>query len=255
MDRGSGEASQSVATGSPDRQVRAYDHRAPGIDRDVRARRSMRPNRQLTEPQPAPQARRRRRRSIASSEQSLATRLATLFVVAAIIAGALWLDRGQFAAAPPSGMAPQPGETILPTPGGVLVPGEMAPNFVLRTPDNEPVELGAQRGMVVVLQFWAIWCIECRGDTPALNGLDEQAGVTVLGIASGDTPARVAVAARDLHISYRVLVDQTGDVAKAYGASTPPVTIVIDRRGTIASIFVGAADPTALQEAVDAART
>jgi len=183
----------------------------------------------------------------------MAARIAALAVVVVLVIAAIWLDGGTFDPAPASGIVPQPGETTLVAPVSALTEGELAPNFVLRTPDNEPVELAAQRGEVVVLQFWATWCLECRAEVPALNGIDDQDGVSVFGVAVGDTPFRVATAADDLDATYTMLVDPDGEVAAAYGATSFPVTVVVDPEGIVAAIVTGPFDPATLQEAVDAA--
>ncbi len=185
--------------------------------------------------------------------QPVEARIAAVIAVALLVMAAIWLDRGAFAPAPASGLVPQPGETTLVVPGGPIAVGDLAPNFVLRTPDNEPIELASQRGEVVVLHFWATWCLECRAEVPALNGIDGQDGVTVFGIAVGDDPPRVATAADDLDATYGMLVDPDGEVAAAYGATAYPFTIVIDPDGTVTSIVNGPFDPASLQEAVDAA--
>jgi len=211
------------------------------------------PPRTPRQPQAADPVPRRHKRAPASTVQPVEARVAALVAVIAIVLGAIWLDRDRFDPAPASGIVPQPGETTFAVPSGTLAEGDLAPNFILRTPQNEPVELANLRGEVVVLHFWATWCLACRDDVPALNGIDDQDGVTVFGIAVGDEPSRAAAAAGDYEITYEVLVDPDSEVAAAYGATSLPVTVVIDPNGQVQSVTHGPFDPATLQDAVDAA--
>jgi peroxiredoxin len=244
MDRRTREGNQPVTTVSPVRTHRTAGTRAPATSG----------NGQQAAPA-VPARRRRRKQPIRLTVQPVEARIAVIVAVVVMVFAAIWLDRGTFDPAPASGIVPHPGETTLVAPVSALTEGELAPNFVLRTPDNEPVELADQRGEVVVLHFWATWCLECRAEVPALNGIDGEDGVSVFGIAVGDEPSRVATAADDLDASYTMLVDPDGEVAAAYGATAYPVTVVVDSDGVVAAVVTGPFDPATLQEAVDAART
>jgi cytochrome c biogenesis protein CcmG/thiol:disulfide interchange protein DsbE len=243
MDRRTRERNQPATTVSPVRTRRTAGTRAPATSG----------NGQRTAPA-VPARRRRRKPPVQLTVQPVEARIAALVAVAVLVFVAIWLDRGTFDPAPGSGLVPQPGSTTLVVPGSALAEGDSAPNFVLRTPDNEPIELASQRGEVVVLHFGATWCLECRAEVPALNGIDGQDGVSVFGIAVGDEPSRVATAADDFDVTYTMLVDPDGEVASAYGATSFPVTVVVGPDGVVAGIFTGPFDPATLQEAVDAAR-
>jgi cytochrome c biogenesis protein CcmG/thiol:disulfide interchange protein DsbE len=68
--------------------------------------------------------------------------------------------------------------------------GELAPNFELTLIDGSKVTLDQLRGQVVVLNFWATWCVPCREELPLLDRyyeLREKAGLKVFAIATEDS--------------------------------------------------------------------
>src|SRR6267154_2672867 len=84
------------------------------------------------------------------------------------------------------------GAVLLATPvlgGGPPRAGQAAPALVARTFSGEPMDLSALRGKVVVLNFWASWCVPCRQEMPALDALYKERGeqgVTVIGLSADD---------------------------------------------------------------------
>ena len=68
--------------------------------------------------------------------------------------------------------------------------GDVAPNFQLTLIDGSKVTLDQLRGQVVVLNFWATWCVPCRAELPTLDRyyeLREKAGLKVFAIATEDS--------------------------------------------------------------------
>ena len=120
---------------------------------------------------------------------------------------------------------------------------QMAPDFTLSDATGQPIKLSDFRGKVVVLNFWATWCVPCRVEVPLLNGFQQTYGnrnVAVLGISldeDGWTSVRPYMEEKSM--SYRVMIG-TNDVALAYGGlQTVPTTLVIDRFGRIAATHLG----------------
>jgi peroxiredoxin len=104
-----------------------------------------------------------------------------------------------------------------------------------------PDSIGALRGKVVVLEFWASWCAVCRFMVPTLNGWHDrfqaQGGVVV-----GLTTDPVLVAsrtARQLDIEYALGADESGRTTQAYRALALPTLFVIDRQGIVRDVLVG----------------
>lgn len=101
--------------------------------------------------------------------------------------------------------------------------------------------IAAQRGQVVVVEFWASWCVACRALIPHMNQWHAQyaaRGLRVIGI-TGDPLARAATAAKELGMEYPVAADESGKTIMAYQARAIPAVFVIDRAGTVRDVMVG----------------
>jgi cytochrome c biogenesis protein CcmG, thiol:disulfide interchange protein DsbE len=132
-----------------------------------------------------------------------------------------------------------------------------APGFALPSLDareKRPVRLADFRGQVVVVNFWASWCTECRTEQAALNQTWQRfrdSGVVVLGVdfedARGDARQYVATSG----VSYPVVVDGDSSTALAYGVRGVPETYVVDPRGRIVDRVIGPVDARRLSATVD----
>jgi thiol-disulfide isomerase/thioredoxin len=86
------------------------------------------------------------------------------------------------------------------------------------------------RGRAVLLNFWASWCEPCRAEMPALQQIGEFYGsekLLVLAINFKESAARAARYAKDTALVLPVLPDPSGTIAKAWGASVFPTTVLI----------------------------
>ncbi len=106
--------------------------------------------------------------------------------------------------------------------------------------------LSADRGAVVVLNFWGSWCTPCRAEAPALGQLARHfsgAGVRFVGVDIRDDPASAEAFNHTFRISYPSLNDPSDAIALDFSGTVPPAgiptTLVIDRSGRIAARVVG----------------
>ncbi len=110
-----------------------------------------------------------------------------------------------------------------------------APDFTLYPSGGAvPVNLADLRGKVVVLDFWASWCVPCKLAIPDLEALHQQharAGLVVLGITVNDKGDPVQNL-KALGGSYPVLL-QGEPVASDYAVTALPTVIVIGRDGNV----------------------
>jgi len=118
-----------------------------------------------------------------------------------------------------------------------LAVGAVAPDFTLTTTDGSEYTLSAQKGKVVLVDFWAHWCKPCRAENPHNVALIEKYGkdgFTIAGI-SVDRPAdkdKWLKAIEDDKINYTQMLD-TKEVNKEYDVRFIPTTILIDKEGKI----------------------
>ncbi|HYH43050.1 MAG TPA: redoxin domain-containing protein [Burkholderiales bacterium] len=104
-----------------------------------------------------------------------------------------------------------------------------------------PSTLAELKGRVVVIEFWASWCVACRLSIPTLNAWKDRygaQGLTVLGVTT-DAPGLATEASIELGIDYAVLSDEDGDTSRVYRAMALPTLFVIDRDGNVRDVMVG----------------
>lgn len=123
------------------------------------------------------------------------------------------------------------------------VQGEVAPDFSLATLDGKKMGPADFRGKVVFLNFWATWCPPCREEMPAMENLHRKMqGLPFQMLAVSidkEGAATVAPFVRELGLTFPVLLDPEGKVAKKYGLTGTPETFIINLDGKTAARVVG----------------
>jgi cytochrome c biogenesis protein CcmG/thiol:disulfide interchange protein DsbE len=122
--------------------------------------------------------------------------------------------------------------------------GRPAPAFTLQTYGGEPFALEAQRGKVVVVNFWASWCYPaCYEEAPVLERGWQQwraRDVVVVGVDIQDTAEKGRKFIADFGLTFPNAPDEGGRVSIDYGVYGVPETFFIDRQGRIRLKHVGA---------------
>ena len=131
--------------------------------------------------------------------------------------------------------------------------GNPAAEFSLTDLDGKPLSLSDYRGKVVLLDFWATWCVPCRAEIPHFvefqNKYREQ-GLQVVGISMDDGANPVRQFYQQFKMNYPVALG-TDKVAEAYGGVLGlPVTFLIGRDGRIAAKYVGETQMPAMEQEI-----
>jgi cytochrome c biogenesis protein CcmG, thiol:disulfide interchange protein DsbE len=127
--------------------------------------------------------------------------------------------------------------------------GREAPNFRLAGLNGPPVQLSDLRGQVVVVNFWASWCAECRVEQPELDATWKRfrdSGVVVVGVNFQDQSADAQDYLAEFGSSYPVVRDAESSTALAYGLRGVPETFLVDRSGRVVDRVIGPVDADVL---------
>jgi cytochrome c biogenesis protein CcmG/thiol:disulfide interchange protein DsbE len=132
--------------------------------------------------------------------------------------------------------------------------GEAAPVFSLPSLDGEgTVNLAELRGQVVVVNFWASWCLECRDEHRADAAWDRyrERGVVFVGVLFEDTVGDGLAFAGEFDTDWPLVDDPGSRTAIEYGVFGVPETFVIAPDGSVAAKRVGPVDYTWLTREID----
>lgn len=121
--------------------------------------------------------------------------------------------------------------------------GHPAPAFTLPLFDGTTLRLADLRGRVVLVNFWASWCLPCRDEAPALEAAwqrHKERGAVFVGINIQDEESRARDFIREFGVTYPNGIDAGGRIAVDYGLWGIPETFFIDPQGRISYKQVGA---------------
>jgi len=115
--------------------------------------------------------------------------------------------------------------------------GEPAPAFSLKRVDSPgTLDLASLRGRPVVLNFWASWCVPCKGEAPMLESAWRQyrkQGLVFLGVDYHDVTGDARTFLAHHGVTYPTVQDGSGKIADSYGVSAVPETYFINRKGRL----------------------
>lgn len=120
-----------------------------------------------------------------------------------------------------------------------------APVFEALSLEGRPVDLRDYRGKVVMLNFWATWCIPCRVEMPSMQALYEQyseKGFEILAISGGEPEGRIRPFVDELGLTFPILLDPQFQIHQRYQVTAIPSTYVINPQGVIVHRLFGATD-------------
>jgi peroxiredoxin len=112
------------------------------------------------------------------------------------------------------------------------------------------------KGRVTLVNFWATSCVTCVAEMPKLVSTHQKyqaRGYDTLAVAmSYDPPSYVVNFAQTRKLPFKVAIDNTGAVAKAWGdIQLTPTTYLVNKRGQIVKRYVGEPDFTELEQLIE----
>jgi peroxiredoxin len=119
-------------------------------------------------------------------------------------------------------------------------------NFSFKDTSGKKVPLSDFKGKVILLDFWATWCVPCKQEIPGFIELQKKfgaRGLQIVGLSVDDPLSLAKTYATQMKMNYPVLLAEgKEDVLKAYDPiPSIPVSVIIDRRGRIAARHLGIA--------------
>lgn len=119
-----------------------------------------------------------------------------------------------------------------------------APDSTFVLLDGSRFQSSTLKGKVTLVNFWATSCVSCVAEMPHLIETHQKfqaKGYETVAVAmSYDPPAYVVNFAQSRKLPFKVAIDNTGDVARAWGdVKLTPTSFVVNKRGEIVKQFVG----------------
>jgi thiol-disulfide isomerase/thioredoxin len=133
-----------------------------------------------------------------------------------------------------------------------------APDIHGETLDGKTLDLSSLRGKVIVVNFWASWCAPCRLESDRLVKVAKDSaplGVSFVGVNFKDDRSAARRFVDVQAVPYPSLFDQPGVILtrlRKLVPQYPPSTMILDRSGRIAALFVGGVTESQLSEPVRA---
>ncbi|MEN8167880.1 MAG: TlpA disulfide reductase family protein [Pseudomonadota bacterium] len=137
----------------------------------------------------------------------------------------------------------------------ILTQGQVVPGFTL-----EQLESGSLRfpddlqGKLVAIRFWADWCPFCKTEMQDIEPVYRkyrERDLVILAINVRQDPKTAARFIRKLDISYDVLLDRQGEVARRYGVIGLPTTFIVDPSGKLHTKILGESTPELFEKIIE----
>ncbi len=137
--------------------------------------------------------------------------------------------------------------------------GHPVPPIFARSFGGRLVSLAADRGDVVVVNFFASWCPPCAAEEPnlarfAFAAKEQGLPVKMVSVDIDDSTAGARRFLTQWGVSWPTLPDHSGRFASEFGVGSPPMTFFVDRSGTVVAAFAGPMSYGQLASTVAAAR-
>mgnify|MGYP001614082844 CR=1 FL=1 len=122
--------------------------------------------------------------------------------------------------------------------------GFLAPDFELTATTGETIRLSDLRGQAVLVNLWATWCPPCRAEMKSIEKVyneykDQGFVVLAVDMTYQDDPLAIMPFVNEHGLTFPILLDETGTMAKDYQLRSLPSSFFINRDGIINEVVIG----------------
>jgi cytochrome c biogenesis protein CcmG/thiol:disulfide interchange protein DsbE len=123
----------------------------------------------------------------------------------------------------------------------LIEPGQRAPKFSFQTDDGHIISRNDFGGKLLVLNFWASWCVPCVEEMPTLKRFASDMrgeGIVVAAVSIDRNQESYRRFIRNLRPTFLTVRDPASEIAYSFGTFKIPETYVIDRSGRVRQKYV-----------------
>jgi thiol-disulfide isomerase/thioredoxin len=116
-----------------------------------------------------------------------------------------------------------------------------APTFSLPARGGSTINLSQYKGQVVMINFWASWCVPCRQEMPLLDSIYKKykpLGFTLLSVNVEPEQKDAENFLKQTPVTFPVVFDAKSQVSSLYNVQGMPTTVFIDRKGNVRLMHV-----------------
>lgn len=107
---------------------------------------------------------------------------------------------------------------------------------------TENLQLNEYAGKVIVLDFWASWCVPCRRSFPWMNEMQQKyadQGLVVIGVNLDNDSDDAATFLQEYPVKFRIVYDTDKELAREFDVQAMPTSYLIGRDGEIVDMHLG----------------
>lgn len=124
----------------------------------------------------------------------------------------------------------------------VPVSEQVIANFKFKILDGKQETMLENRGKVILLNFWAVWCHPCKVEMPdieELKNIMQKEDFRILTVDYGDSSQKVRNYINQHDYTFDVIIDHESTISKTIGITGLPTTLIIDKNGRVRGKIMG----------------
>jgi thiol-disulfide isomerase/thioredoxin len=129
-----------------------------------------------------------------------------------------------------------------------------APELNLKDLQGRSIKLSDYRGKIVLINFWATWCVPCRTEIPELIKMQRQyrnQGLRLVGVTyPPQTPAQVRRFIRKTRVNYPIVLGTESTKSLFDDSEVLPISVVVDSQGNIRDVIKGVLYPEEFEQKI-----